>query len=167
MPESDLPKEGKLGRIGAYIMVASIVICLPIALFYAYKTDLPQSTVVMAVAGIGSIGCLLGGVLMKNSTYTLSAFGKFLDWITSSSTNFWISGLRLFAWIVFFVIIIVSFVYGRMFDGTIGILIVLAGFIIAFLSIAGIMVYLGMAKDLIAIRKNLCKSDKNSEGNIR
>ena len=65
MPQSDLPKGGALARIGAYVMVASIVICLPIALVLAYKIGGVQVPVVMTVAGIGSVGCLVGGVLMN------------------------------------------------------------------------------------------------------
>jgi len=63
MPEADLPKGGPLARIGAYIMVAAIVICLPIALVLSYRFGGTQVPVVMTVAGIGSIGCLIGGAL--------------------------------------------------------------------------------------------------------
>ena len=65
MPEADLPKGGALARIGAFITVASIVICLPVALVFAYSIGGTQAPIVMAVAGIGSIGCLLGGALMN------------------------------------------------------------------------------------------------------
>jgi len=65
MPEADLPKGGALARVGAYIMVASIVICLPIALVLAYRIGGAQVPAVMTVAGIGSIGCLIGGALMN------------------------------------------------------------------------------------------------------
>jgi len=64
MPPNDLPKGGALARVGAYIMVASIVICLPVALVLAYKIGGTQAPVVMAVAGVGSVGCLVGGALM-------------------------------------------------------------------------------------------------------
>jgi len=64
MPEADLPKGGAIARIGAWIMVAAIVICLPVALVLAYKIGGTQAPVVITVAGIGSIGCLVGGVLM-------------------------------------------------------------------------------------------------------
>ena len=64
MPEADLPKGGPIARIGAWVMVASIVICLPVALVFAYQIGGTQAPIVMAVAGIGSIGCLVGGVLM-------------------------------------------------------------------------------------------------------
>ena len=63
MPASDLPKGGPLARIGAYVMVASIVICLPVALVFGYRIGGTQAPIVMAVAGIGSIGCLVGGVM--------------------------------------------------------------------------------------------------------
>jgi len=65
MPQADLPKGGALARVGAYVMVASIVICLPVALVLAYKIGGVQVPVVMTVAGIGSIGCLVGGALMN------------------------------------------------------------------------------------------------------
>ena len=65
MPEADLPKGGALARVGAFIMVASIVVCLPVALVLAYSIGGTQAPVVMIVGGIGSIGCLLGGALMN------------------------------------------------------------------------------------------------------
>jgi energy-coupling factor transport system substrate-specific component len=65
MPEADLPKGGPIAKVGAYIMIASIVICLPVALVLGYSIGGTQAPVVMAVAGIGSIGCLVGGVLMN------------------------------------------------------------------------------------------------------
>ena len=65
MPEADLPEGGAIAKIGAYVTVASIVICLPIALALAYSIGGVQVPAVMAVAGIGSVGCLVGGVLMK------------------------------------------------------------------------------------------------------
>jgi energy-coupling factor transport system substrate-specific component len=65
MPEADLPKGGPLARVGAIIMILSIVICLPVALVLAYQIGGTQAPMVMAVAGIGSIGCLVGGVLMN------------------------------------------------------------------------------------------------------
>ena len=64
LPAADLPKGGPVARIGAIIMVAAIVICLPVALIFSYRMGGTQVPVVMAVAGIGSIGCLVGGVLM-------------------------------------------------------------------------------------------------------
>jgi energy-coupling factor transport system substrate-specific component len=64
-PTADLPKGGAIARIGAYVMVASIVICLPVALVLAYRIGGAQVPAVMTVAGIGSIGCLVGGILMN------------------------------------------------------------------------------------------------------
>jgi hypothetical protein len=49
--------------VGAYIIIASIVICLPVALFFAYKIGGTQAPAVMIVGGIGSVGCLIGGAL--------------------------------------------------------------------------------------------------------
>jgi energy-coupling factor transport system substrate-specific component len=65
IPEGDLPKGGPLARVGAYIMVASIVIGLPVALVLAYQIGGVQVPVIMAIAGIGSVGCLVGGALMN------------------------------------------------------------------------------------------------------
>ena len=65
MPEADLPVGGASARLGAYVTIASVVICLPIALVIAYSTGGVQVPGVLIVAGIGSIGCLVGGVLMK------------------------------------------------------------------------------------------------------
>ena len=65
LPEADLPKGGPLARIGAYIMIASVVICLPVALVIAYQTGAAQVPAVIIIAGIGSIGCLAGGALMN------------------------------------------------------------------------------------------------------
>ena len=64
MPEADLPKGGPLARLGAIVMILSIVICLPIALIFAYTIGGAQAPAVIIVAGIGSIGCLIGGVMM-------------------------------------------------------------------------------------------------------
>ncbi|MCL2185029.1 MAG: hypothetical protein FWB86_04120 [Treponema sp.] len=75
-----------------------------------------------------------------------------------NNNYFWISGLRIFSWIIFSAIIITSIVIGVMIGDSVGILIVLAGFIIAFLTVAGCMVFLGMAKNFADIRKNLYQS---------
>ncbi|MCL2185030.1 MAG: QueT transporter family protein [Treponema sp.] len=157
MPEADIQKSGPLSRIGAYTMVASLIICLPVALFFAYQIGGTQAPVVMAVAGIGSIGCLIGGALMKNTRYSIS-----FDFSATGSedNSIWITGLRICTWIVFIAIIITSIVIGVMIGDSVGILIVLAGFIIAFLTVAGFMVFLGMAKDIADIRKALCLSKK-------
>jgi len=65
LPEADLPKGGPLARIGAYVTVASIVVCLPIALVLAYTIGGAQAPAVIIVAGIGSVGMLAGGYLMQ------------------------------------------------------------------------------------------------------
>jgi len=65
MPEADLPKGGAVARMGAYIMVAFTVICLPIALIFAYSIGGAQVPIVMIVARIGSIGTLVGAVMMN------------------------------------------------------------------------------------------------------
>jgi energy-coupling factor transport system substrate-specific component len=65
MPERDLPVGGAQAKLGAYVTIASIVICLPVALIFAYSIGGTQAPAVMVTAGIGSIGCLVGGWLMK------------------------------------------------------------------------------------------------------
>lgn len=65
MPEEDLPTGGSTAKIGAYVTIASIVIFWPIALILAYSIGGAQAPAVMVTAGIGSIGCLVGGVMMK------------------------------------------------------------------------------------------------------
>ena len=65
MPPSDLPKGGPIAKVGAIIVVVSIVVCLPVALVYALKNGNTQELVVMITAGIGSVGCLAGGVMMN------------------------------------------------------------------------------------------------------
>ena len=65
MPEADLPKGGPLARMGAYIMVAFVVVCLPLALIFAYSIGGAQVPIVMIIAGIGSIGTLVGAVMMN------------------------------------------------------------------------------------------------------
>jgi len=65
MPEADLPKGGPTAKIGAYVIIASVVICLPIALILGYSIGGAQAPAVIIVAGIGSVGCLAGGALMN------------------------------------------------------------------------------------------------------
>lgn len=65
MPEADLPKGGALARVGAYVTIISIVVFWPIALFLAYSIGGAQVPAVMITAGIGSIGCLVGGIMMN------------------------------------------------------------------------------------------------------
>ena len=82
-----------------------------------------------------------------------------------SSSSGWISGLKVFSWILFFSIIIAGlfsampyFSYSSRKEY--GFLIIVVSFFVAFLSVAGTMVSLGMASDLKAIRKALENTDK-------
>lgn len=81
------------------------------------------------------------------------------------SSSSWISGLKVFSWILFFAIIILGWFlaipYFSYHSHTeYGLLIIVASFLFAFLSVAGTMVFLGMASDLKAIRKNLESMNK-------
>lgn len=77
----------------------------------------------------------------------------------------WISGLKIFSWVSFFAIIIAGLVlsipyFNYSYSQGYGVLIIIAAFLVAFLSVAGMMVFLGMASDLKAIRKNLENMNK-------
>lgn len=75
----------------------------------------------------------------------------------------WISGLNVFSWVAFFAIIIAGLVLAAPFlryAPGYGVLIIIGAFLLAFLSVAGTMVFLGMASDLKAIRKNLESMNK-------
>jgi hypothetical protein len=79
---------------------------------------------------------------------------------TEGTDSFWISGLKAFTWISFFIIIIIGFTIGIPYFSYqigIGIAIILATFIVAFLSAAGIMVFLGMVENIEIIKKRLEK----------
>ena len=81
------------------------------------------------------------------------------------SSSSWISGLKVFSWILFFAIIILGWFlaipYFSYHSHTeYGLLIIVASFLFAFLSVAGTMVFLEMASDLKAIRKALENTDK-------
>lgn len=75
----------------------------------------------------------------------------------------WISGLNVFSWVAFFAIIIAGLVLAAPFlryAPGYGVLIIIGAFLLAFLSVAGTMVFLGIASDLKAIRKNLESMNK-------
>ena len=79
------------------------------------------------------------------------------------SSSSWISGLKVFSWVAFFAIIIAGLVLAAPFlryAPGYGVLIIIGAFLLAFLSVAGTMVFLGMASDLKAIRKALQNTDK-------
>ena len=80
-----------------------------------------------------------------------------------NSASGWISGLNVFSWVAFFAIIIAGLVLAAPFlryAPGYGVLIIIGAFLLAFLSVAGTMVFLGMASDLKAIRKNLESMNK-------
>lgn len=80
-----------------------------------------------------------------------------------NSASGWISGLKIFSWAAFFAIIIAGLVLAAPFlryAPGYGVLIIIGAFLLAFLSVAGTMVFLGMASDLKAIRKNLESMNK-------
>lgn len=80
-----------------------------------------------------------------------------------NSASGWISGLNVFSWVAFFAIIIAGLVLAAPFlryAPGYGVLIIISAFLLAFLSVAGTMVFLGMASDLKAIRKNLESMNK-------
>ena len=80
-----------------------------------------------------------------------------------NSASGWISGLKIFSWVSFFAIIIAGLVLAAPFlryASGYGVLIIIGAFLLAFLSVAGTMVFLGMASDLKAIRKNLESMNK-------
>jgi len=70
--------------------------------------------------------------------------------------SFWVKGLRIFSYIIFFVIVIGGFVFGVSIgydsSGFIGFLVIVAGLVTAFLAVAMIMVFLDIAADLSVIR---------------
>lgn len=80
-----------------------------------------------------------------------------------NSASGWVSGLNVFSWVAFFAIIIAGLVLAAPFlryAPGYGVLIIIGAFLLAFLSVAGTMVFLGMASDLKAIRKNLESMNK-------
>lgn len=88
-----------------------------------------------------------------------------VDDTEESSSSGWISGLKVFSWILFFSIIIAGlfsampyFSYSSRKEY--GFLIIVVSFFVAFLSVAGTMVFLEIVSDLKAIRKALENTDK-------
>ncbi|MGI6695124.1 MAG: hypothetical protein ACOX6O_02640 [Christensenellales bacterium] len=79
---------------------------------------------------------------------------------TESNSDFWISGLKGFAWFVFASILLCGILFSipafNTYHGeTIGFVILILAFVLAFLTVALLMVFLNMAKDIRAIRNNL------------
>ena len=61
---------------------------------------------------------------------------------------FWIKGLKVVCWCVFALINIIGISLGIIFDDAVGILITLACFAIAFISVASTMVFLSIAENI-------------------
>ena len=85
---------------------------------------------------------------------------------TQISESFWISGSKIVAWVLFFAIIIAGFVLGitvgQYSDNAFitGFIISLLSIVVAFLSVAGLMIYLNMASDISKIRQLLEEKHK-------
>ena len=81
--------------------------------------------------------------------------------IRSNITSWWIRGMRIFAWIAFFGIIIIGLVISVPFwednASHIGFVIIMGSFIAAFLLVAILMIFLEMAEDIKEIRYNTKK----------
>ena len=86
-----------------------------------------------------------------------------LDTYTSrtSATNIWIMGLKFFAWITFAIIVIsgmvVCGIVGNVTNVGMGFITFLAFLAVAFLSVSGVMIFLGMAENLEEIKNILSK----------
>jgi len=76
----------------------------------------------------------------------------------AASSDVWISGMRIAAWLMFIGIIIAGIVVA-VFTRHIGIglLIILGSAIVAFFTVAGIMIYLNLADNVLQIRRLLEK----------
>ena len=74
--------------------------------------------------------------------------------------NFWINGLRIIAWIVFAIIILSSIILGFA-SNSFGLFFVyiISGFVIAFLSVASIMIFLNAAEDIAEIKYKLYEDE--------
>ena len=76
----------------------------------------------------------------------------------SHAGSFWITGMKVFAWIAFFGISIAGLFFATQVGNQntgMGVLIFLASLIVAFLSIAILMIFLNMARDLSEIKNFL------------
>ena len=78
--------------------------------------------------------------------------------------SFWITGLRVFAWLLFAGTVITGLIIGigmiNRGAAGIGLLVILGSLIAAFLSVAGIMVFLDMALDISEIKHVLRNNKK-------
>ena len=74
--------------------------------------------------------------------------------------DFWIQGLKIIAWIVFVIIILLSIFLGFA-SNSFGLFFVyvISGFVIAFLSVATIMIFLNVAEDIADIKYKLYENE--------
>jgi hypothetical protein len=74
-----------------------------------------------------------------------------------TGNNSWIAGLRLISYLIFAVIFAVGIYFGLMFISresmTLGILIIVAGFLVAFMSVAYTMIFLNASQDIAVLRQ--------------
>jgi len=121
------------------------------------RKEMEKNNATCSVCG-GSSFCELqpintSGILDLHSKKTSSG---------SSSNSFWISGMRAFALITFFVIILGGIIMSVEFwEDTpfLGFGIVIGSFVLAFLSVGFIMIFLDMASDISEI-KTILKNNK-------
>ena len=71
----------------------------------------------------------------------------------------WISGMKAFAWILFFGIIIGGIVIAVPMGGGTAFVVIIASFMVAFLSVAMTMIFLNLAQDVSEIKQILQKKD--------
>jgi len=74
------------------------------------------------------------------------------------SGSFWISGMKVFAWIAFVGIIIAGIVFAVQvgkYSGGMGLLIFIGSVIVAFLSVAMLMIFLNLAQDVSRITSDI------------
>ena len=81
-------------------------------------------------------------------------------YVYDENSSFWIRSLRGFAWVAFAIIIIAGILNGLSTGGLKGFLWFLVSIPIAVVSVAGLMVFLDMAKDLRAIRNALSDEEE-------
>lgn len=79
--------------------------------------------------------------------------------IGDTNSGIWIKGLKAVVWLVFITIIIAGIAFGVAQGGGLGFVLFLAFLIGAFLSVAGMMVLLGAAEDIRAIRIKLLQKE--------
>jgi ABC-type multidrug transport system fused ATPase/permease subunit len=86
---------------------------------------------------------------------------------TSENTSIWISGLRTAAWIYFFTVIAIGLSISLVFNDNVGIafLVMVFSFLLAFMSVAGVMIFLNIAQHIAEIRNELTSKNRFSKKN--